>query len=101
LQASSNLFFDVFCQYDPGNLLLEQSRREVMELQLEKSRMHDALLRIQQSTVIITEPKKVTPLSFPLLVDKLRERVSSETLADRVRRMQEQLEKAADSSNRI
>ena len=96
LQASSNLFFDVFCQYDPGNLLLEQSRREVLELQLETSRMHTALQRIDRSTIIVTNPNKVTPLSFPLLVDKLRERVSSETLADRVRRMQEQLEKAAD-----
>ena len=96
LQASSNLFFDVFCQYDPGNLLLEQSRREVLELQLEATRMAKALERINRSTIIVTNPKKITPLSFPLLVDKLRERVSSETLADRVRRMQEQLEKAAD-----
>jgi ATP-dependent Lhr-like helicase len=47
LQASSNLFFDVFCQYDPDNLLLEQSRREVLEFQLESSRMFDAMVRIQ------------------------------------------------------
>ena len=59
--------------------------------------MAKALERIDRSTIIVTNPKKITPLSFPLLVDKLRERVSSETLADRVRRMQEQLEKAADS----
>lgn len=96
IQASSNLFFDVFCEYDPDNLLLEQSRREVLELQLEASRMFDALNRIEASNVLITEPRKVTPLSFPLLVDKLRERVSSESLAERIRRMQTQLEKAAD-----
>ena len=95
LQASSNLFFDVFCQYDSANLLLEQSRREVLELQLEASRMFDALTRIEQSEIVITHPPKVTPLAFPLLVDKLRERVSSETLADRIARLQAQLEKAA------
>ncbi|QDT02029.1 putative ATP-dependent helicase Lhr [Rubripirellula lacrimiformis] len=97
LQASSNLFFDVFCQYDPENMLLEQSRREVLEQQLESTRMRAALGRIESSRLILNEPKSVTPLSFGLLVDKLRERVSSETLADRVRRMQEDLELAAES----
>ena len=97
VQASSNLFFDVFCEYDPDNLLLEQSRREVLEMQLETDRMFDALDRIESSEIVVTNPPKVTPLSFPLLVDKLRERVSSETLADRIKRMQQQLEKAADN----
>jgi ATP-dependent Lhr-like helicase len=96
VQASSNLFFDVFCEYDPGNLLLEQSRREVLELQLEFDRMFAALDRIGTSEIVVTNPPKVTPLSFPLLVDKLRERVSSETLADRIKRMQQQLEIAAN-----
>jgi len=95
LQASSNLFFDVFCEYDPGNLLLEQSRREVLDQQLEASRMHSAMERINESQIMLKEPSRVTPLAFPLLVDKLRERVSSETLADRIARMQEQLESAA------
>ncbi|MDA9934580.1 ligase-associated DNA damage response DEXH box helicase [Rubripirellula sp.] len=95
LQASSNLFFDVFCEYDPGNLLLEQSRREVLDQQLEASRMHAAMERINESQIMLEEPPRVTPLAFPLLVDKLRERVSSETLADRIARMQEQLESAA------
>ena len=95
LQASSNLFFDVFAQYDPGNLLLEQSRREVLEFQLEASRMLSALERIAASRIVIETPERVTPLAFPLLVDKLRERVSSETLADRIARMQAELEQAA------
>ena len=51
--------------------------------------------RINQSQIMIKEPPRVTPLAFPLLVDKLRERVSSETLADRIARMQMQLEAAA------
>ncbi|GAA4457257.1 ligase-associated DNA damage response DEXH box helicase [Novipirellula rosea] len=99
IQASSNLFYDVFSQYDPDNLLLEQSRREVLELQLESSRMFDALDRIERSEIVVTEPPKVTPLSFSLLVDKLRDRVSSETLADRIRRLQSQLEKEADKED--
>ncbi|MEO9592182.1 ligase-associated DNA damage response DEXH box helicase [Rhodopirellula bahusiensis] len=98
LQASSNLFFDVFCQYDPQNMLLEQSRREVLEQQLESTRLLAALRRIEASRIIINEPDPVTPLAFGLLVDKLRERVSSETLADRVRRMKEDLERAAEGN---
>ncbi|WP_372899076.1 ligase-associated DNA damage response DEXH box helicase [Stieleria sp.] len=96
LQASSNLFFDVFHEYDPDNLLLQQSRREVLQFQLEANRMLAALDRIGESRVLIQAPRKMTPLAFPLLVDKLRERVSSESLRDRVARMQAELEKAAD-----
>ena len=57
--------------------------------------MHAAMERINESQIMIKEPTRVTPLAFPLLVDKLRERVSSETLGDRIARMQEQLESAA------
>jgi ATP-dependent Lhr-like helicase len=96
LQASSNLFFDVFQEYDPDNLLLGQSQNEVLQFQLETGRMQEALDRIAASESVLKDPPKVTPLSFPLLVDKLRERVSSETLADRVARMQAELEQAAN-----
>jgi len=98
IQASSNLFYDVFCQYDPDNMLLRQSRREVLDMQLEIKRISKALERIQVSNVVVTSPPKTTPLAFPLLVDKLRERLSSESFADRVARMQQQLEKAANQS---
>ncbi|MEM6981128.1 MAG: helicase-related protein, partial [Planctomycetota bacterium] len=95
LQASSNLFYDVFRQYDPENLLLRQCDAEVREQQLNASRMKDALVRIAESRVLISKPPKTTPLAFALLVDRLRERVSSEKLSDRIARMQAQLERAA------
>ena len=98
LQASSNLFFDVFAEYDPGNLLLEQARREVLEFQLETDRMLAALDRIATSQILIRTPERPTPLAFPLLVDKLRERLSSESLSDRVARLQAELENYANQS---
>lgn len=98
LQASSNLFFDVFQNYDPDNLLLLQSRREVLDEQLEINRLLSALDRIDQSKLVVTDPPKVTPLAFPLLVDKLRERLSSESLADRIRRLQQELEQEASKT---
>ena len=38
----------------------------------------------------------MVPLAFPLIVSRLRQRLSSEKLEDRVQRMIVQLEKAAD-----
>jgi len=95
LQMSSSLFFDVLRQYDPGNLLLSQAAREVLERQLESTRLGATLRRLVRSTVIVRRPKRVTPFGFPLVVDRNREKVSSEALADRIRRMQLALEKAA------
>lgn len=92
LQASSGLIYDVLTQYDPDNLLLNQAQREVLERQLEQSRLHDALQRIERGTIRVTEPRRPTPFAFPLLVDRLRQTVSSETLDDRIRKMVESLE---------
>ena len=97
LQASSGLLYDVFSQYDPDNLLLVQARREVIERQLEHTRILGALRRIAAGRVTLLDVKRPTPLAFPLLVDRLREAVSSEQLADRVRRMLGPLERVADS----
>jgi ATP-dependent Lhr-like helicase len=95
LQMSSGLFFDVLRRYDPSNLLLTQASREVLERQLESTRLGLTLERLSTSTIAMTRPKRPTPLAFPLVVDRNREKVSSESLADRVRRMQLALEKAA------
>jgi ATP-dependent Lhr-like helicase len=95
LQASSGLFFDVFRRYDSSNLLLSQAHREVLERQLERTRLGHTLQRLSKSRVVITTPRRTPPLAFPLLVDRTRERVSSEKLADRIRRMQRTLERAA------
>jgi ATP-dependent Lhr-like helicase len=95
LQASSGLFFDVFTRFDPQNLLLGQAHREVLERQLESSRLGRTLERLAASRVVVTNPERTPPLAFPLLVDRARNRVSSESLGDRVRKMQVRLEKAA------
>ena len=95
LQASSSLFFDVFQRHDPDNLLLAQAHREVLERQLERSRLGRTLQRLSTSSVVIKGPKRFSPFSFPLLVDWTRNKVSSEKLSDRIKRMQLVLERAA------
>jgi ATP-dependent Lhr-like helicase len=97
LQASSELFFDVFSEYDPENLLLTQARREVLQQQLEFHRLETALTRIAESELVIVESQRLSPLAFPLWAERLRAQyVSSEKWSDRVERMAQQLARAAD-----
>ena len=91
LQSSASLLFQVFNEYDKDNLLLRQAYNEVMDQQMEEARLRDTLSRIHNSKIVITFPERLTPFSFPLKVDSMRENLSSEKLEDRVRRMQEQL----------
>jgi ATP-dependent Lhr-like helicase len=100
LQASSDLLYDVFREYDPGNRLLAQAGEEVLQKQLEWDRLSGTLDRIERSEIIWREPAQPTPMSFALLVDRLRERLSTETLADRVRKMQEGLERSAGNPDK-
>jgi len=93
LQSSASLLFNVFSEYDPGNLLLRQSYYEVMEQQMEEQRLRNMLQRIQNSNIILTYPTQLTPFCFPIKVDSMRENMSSEKLEDRVKRMQAQLQK--------
>ena len=92
LQASASLLFNVFSEYEPGNLLLRQSYQEVFDQQMEEARLRDMLERVQRSTVVITFPQQLTPFCFPVKVDSMREDLSSEKLEDRVRKMQQQLQ---------
>jgi ATP-dependent Lhr-like helicase len=92
LQASASLLFNVFSEYEPGNLLLRQSFQEVFDQQMEEVRLRDMLERIQQSKIVLTFPERLTPFCFPVKVDSMREDISSEKLEDRVRRMQMELE---------
>lgn len=95
LQASSGLLFDVFSKYDPGNLLLAQARAESLQQELELSRLTATLESISAQKLLLTTPAHFTPFAFPLMVDRIRERLSTESLADRVARMVQALEKAA------
>lgn len=92
LQMSSGLFFDVFEEYEPDNLLLQQAYDEVLSYQLDEARLRKALKRIQSQKITLKHPKRFTPLAFPIMVDRLRERLTSEKLIDRVQKMQLQLE---------
>jgi len=95
LQASSELFFDVFRKYDPDNLLLRQAQREVLEQELELTRMERVLAGIAARPVTILQPPYPTPFAFPLMIERIREKLSTEKVGDRVQRMLAEMEKRA------
>ena len=88
LQASSSMIFKVFQDYDPDNLLMKQANEEVLSLQFEKSRLNESLARINQQKIVIRKLLKPTPFCFPIMVDRLREKFTSEKLSDRIEKMQ-------------
>ncbi|MBX7108064.1 MAG: ligase-associated DNA damage response DEXH box helicase [Chitinophagales bacterium] len=88
LQSSTSLLFKVFSEYDPKNLLLRQCYQEVMDFQLEEVRLRSALQRIHSQKAVIRYTAKPTPFAFPIMVDRMREKLSSEKLEARVRKMQ-------------
>lgn len=93
LQSSSQLIFEVFADYEPDNLLMQQAYEEALHFQLEESRLRLALERIEDQKIVIKELQKPSPFCFPIMVDRLnRERLTSESLEDRVKKMKLQLE---------
>jgi ATP-dependent Lhr-like helicase len=98
VQASSGVFFEVFKQYDADNLLLAQAGEEVLREELDIRRLEQTLERINGMKLDVHQLKRPTPLGFPLLVERMRESMSSEKLADRIRRMVGDLEKSADKA---
>lgn len=92
LQSNASLFYKVFNEYDRHNLLLRQALNEVLTYQVEEARLQSALERIAVSNIIITTPESFSPFSFPLMVDRLRETISNETMEQRITKILAQTE---------
>jgi ATP-dependent Lhr-like helicase len=87
LQSGTQILFEVFKEYEPNNLLLQQAYRETFEHQLEEGRLLLALERIALQEIVVQQCSKPTPFSFPIITDRLREKLSSESLAERIKKM--------------
>lgn len=86
LQTSSGLLHDVFARWEPDNLLLQQARQEVLDHTFEKRRLRSALERLAGGLDLhLTE--RFSPLAFPLVLDRIDARVSSESMRSRLERM--------------
>ncbi|SNS45453.1 ATP-dependent helicase Lhr and Lhr-like helicase [Belliella buryatensis] len=91
LQATSGILYGVFDEYDPENLLLRQAHREVLDMQMEQDKVLQAITKINRQRIVLKSPGQFTPFSFPIMVDRLRASLTSESLEDRIAKMKAKL----------
>lgn len=94
MQASSSLFFSVFTDYEPNNLLLQQAYDEVMTFQIDQVRMIDGLNRMMHQKIIIKDMERFSPFCFPILTERFRDQFTNERVEDRVKRILDQMERS-------
>jgi len=95
LQTSSNLLYEVFERYDPDNLLLEQARREILDNQLELTRLKSTLEELASRPIHFQKCQRLTPMAFPLWADRLQAHYQGEDSASRLEKMLASLESFA------
>ena len=95
LQASSRLFYEVFRKYDEGNMLLSQAENEVLSQELDIRRLKEVLRRMRRQRVTYVDLAVPSPFALPLMVERFREKLSTEKLKDRLERMLQEMEKEA------
>ena len=97
LQSSASLLFAVLHRYDAGNLLLLQSQREILEKQLELTRLTAVIGHLQSLPMHLVETERLTPMAFPLWSDRLSATLPAGDAATRLESMLRDLNRAADS----
>ena len=96
LQASSSLFYEVFRKYDGANMLLGQAESEVLSQELDIKRLAQVLKRMREQRVVFVELAVPSPFALPLMVERFREKLSTEKLKDRLERMLKEMEREAE-----
>ena len=94
LQISAALLFDVFSRHEPGNRLLAQARDEVLNDQLELPRIATAIRRLLGCRLRLERTPRPGPLAFPLLAERLNNRMSNESVLDRLQRLRDEAQRA-------
>lgn len=93
LQASSALFFEVFRKYDKGNLLLTQAEQEVLGQELEMTRLAATLRAMLRKAIVFAPLRHPSPMSLPLMVERFREKLTTEQLSQRLDRILRDMER--------
>ena len=76
---------------------MEQSQREVLERQMDFTRLRETMEAMQQRVIVLKKCEPLTPLAFPLWADRISHSVDTEDPAATLARMLEELEAAAHS----
>ena len=84
----------MFKDYEPDNLLYQQALEETFDHGIERGRMTQVFENILEQNIVWCDCSQPTPFSFPLITDRIRSKLSSESIEDRIMKMCLQLEKA-------
>lgn len=87
LQASASLIFKVMQDYDKENLLLKQAYEETLLYQMEETRLRNTLTSLLGQHIIIKTPDHPSPFAFPIMVDRMRQNMTTETIESRIQKM--------------
>lgn len=96
IQASAGLLFDVYERHAPGHPLVEQARRETLRVNIDPVGVAATAERMARLPVRVVDVPRLTPFAAPLYIDRLRARVSGETMSKRMERMLAALERDAE-----
>lgn len=88
LQMSSGLLFDVMQKYDPTNLLVTQAQKEMLDKYFAQNRLIKVLERLHACHLVIKHPARFTPFSLSLYSESVSQRISTETLEERIEAIQ-------------
>ena len=91
-QASAGLLFDVLAEHDGGNMLLAQTRREVLEQQFEFTRLRDSVEAIAVRDIRVVDTPRISPLAFPIWAEQIQSRLTTQGWLERITEMARELE---------
>jgi ATP-dependent Lhr-like helicase len=94
-QSSAGLIFDVLMEHDGGNMLLSQTRREVLEQQFEFGRLREAVEGIAEKDIQVVDTTRLSPLAFPIWAEQVQARLTTQGWLERITAMAQELERAA------
>ena len=93
-----NFFLKFFAATTRRDLLLKQTRREVLSSALDWNRMERALQQISHQQWSIVDLQHLSPFAFPLWAESWRRHVSSESWTDRMQRHSQREQKRVQYS---
>ena len=96
--SSAGLIFDVLSEHDSGNMLLAQTRREVLEQQFEFGRLREAVEAIAVKDIRIIDTPRLSPLAFPIWAEQVQSRLTTQGWLERITEMARELEQAAGAT---
>ena len=69
-QSSVRILYDIFKEFDPNNLLLNQARETVFNTQLFPQQLQDRLAKISER-LVIKQPSEISPFGYTLYNEQL------------------------------